>query len=245
MRTLDIRSFVLGIAVVAVVAIGTFVALGRGDDTAQAAPQPSQDAAVPQGAGIVRDVYFECASYGVTTLLDGADVANYYCSSDAGVGIDCLWSLPQNSFNCSDGTNSSGCGVTAVTDTQAECTDTDGTEHTCVLDEFVGVTCSTNDASVGKDFVSCYHSGPFKAHTCGTEDGPLVCLNTGEALFKIACGTLTSIPDGQWGDVDCDGSITARDNQAVLKRVLQKTPLSQTEPCPDPGSSVSYEANSK
>ncbi len=244
MRTLDIRSLLLGIALLAVVAIGTFVALGRGDDTAQAAPQPSLDGAAPQGAGIIRDPYFECASYGVVTLLDGADEANYYCSSDAAENIDCLWALPGNSFNCSDGTNNSGCGVTNLGDTQADCTDTDGSEHTCVLGEF-GVTCSTNDASVGKDFVSCSHSSPFKPHTCGTEDGPFVCFNTGESLFKIACGTLTSIPDGKWGDVDCNGAVAPRDGQLVLNAFLGKPPASQTEPCPDPGSTVSFEANSK
>ncbi len=34
-----------------------------------------------------------------------------------------------------------------------------------------------------------------------------------------------------WGDGDCDGEITTRDNQGLLRRVLDQTPLSQTPPC--------------
>jgi Tol biopolymer transport system component len=41
-----------------------------------------------------------------------------------------------------------------------------------------------------------------------------------------------------WGDNDCNGSISSRDNQALLRNVLSQTALSQTEPCPDIGSSV-------
>jgi hypothetical protein len=40
-----------------------------------------------------------------------------------------------------------------------------------------------------------------------------------------------------WGDVDCDGGTSTRDNQGLLRRVLQQNPLSQTEPCPDLGTS--------
>jgi hypothetical protein len=42
-----------------------------------------------------------------------------------------------------------------------------------------------------------------------------------------------------WGDWDCDGEITTRDNQALLRFVLAQNPLSQTEPCPDIGASMS------
>ena len=38
-----------------------------------------------------------------------------------------------------------------------------------------------------------------------------------------------------WGDGDCDGEITSRDNQALLRNVLLQASLSQTEPCPDFG----------
>lgn len=38
-----------------------------------------------------------------------------------------------------------------------------------------------------------------------------------------------------WGDADCSGQITTRDNQALLRNVLSQAPLSQTEPCPDLG----------
>jgi hypothetical protein len=36
-----------------------------------------------------------------------------------------------------------------------------------------------------------------------------------------------------WGDWDCDGEISSRDNQALLRQVLEQAPLSQTEPCPE------------
>jgi hypothetical protein len=38
-----------------------------------------------------------------------------------------------------------------------------------------------------------------------------------------------------WGDWDCDGEITTRDNQALLRNVLSQNALSQTEPCTDIG----------
>jgi hypothetical protein len=41
-----------------------------------------------------------------------------------------------------------------------------------------------------------------------------------------------------WGDLDCDGGLTTRDNQALLRRILQQNPLSQTEPCPALGAVV-------
>jgi hypothetical protein len=36
-----------------------------------------------------------------------------------------------------------------------------------------------------------------------------------------------------WGDWDCNGSITARDNQALLRHILSQPPLSQEEGCPE------------
>ncbi len=41
-----------------------------------------------------------------------------------------------------------------------------------------------------------------------------------------------------WGDMDCDGGISTRDNQALLRNVLTQAALSQTEPCPDIGTEV-------
>jgi len=41
-----------------------------------------------------------------------------------------------------------------------------------------------------------------------------------------------------WGDNDCDGEITSRDNQALSRRILQQPPLSQTQPCPELGDVV-------
>jgi hypothetical protein len=36
-----------------------------------------------------------------------------------------------------------------------------------------------------------------------------------------------------WGDADCDGVLTTRDNQAILRVVLSQPRLIQTEPCPN------------
>ena len=44
-----------------------------------------------------------------------------------------------------------------------------------------------------------------------------------------------------WGDLDCDGEISSRDNQALLRNVLTQAALSQTEPCPDIGADVIVE----
>lgn len=53
--------------------------------------------------------------------------------------------------------------------------------------------------------------------------------------------TITAGTSRIWGDFDCNGSVTTRDNQSVLKIVLQQTPISQTEPCPDIGTPVSVD----
>lgn len=57
----------LGVVVVAALAIGALLMLERGDDAAQASPEAGQSRAVPQG---VRDLHFECVSYGVTKLMN-------------------------------------------------------------------------------------------------------------------------------------------------------------------------------
>lgn len=41
-----------------------------------------------------------------------------------------------------------------------------------------------------------------------------------------------------WGDVDCNGTVAARDTQGVLRNILSQNALSQTEPCPDIGTTV-------
>jgi hypothetical protein len=48
-----------------------------------------------------------------------------------------------------------------------------------------------------------------------------------------------------WGDSDCNGSVAARDNQAVLRNVLGQPALSQTEPCPDLGDVVTVDGVSR
>src|SRR5688572_18837395 len=56
-----------------------------------------------------------------------------------------------------------------------------------------------------------------------------------------AAPTPTATPAGAsevWGDSDCNGSIGARDNQALLRNVLAQAPLSQEEGCPAIGETV-------
>jgi hypothetical protein len=47
-----------------------------------------------------------------------------------------------------------------------------------------------------------------------------------------------------WGDVDCGGDIAPRDAQAILKNVLGQNALSQTQPCPAVGDTVTLGAGS-
>jgi hypothetical protein len=59
----------------------------------------------------------------------------------------------------------------------------------------------------------------------------------------MAVVKLTNIPiptgdERVWGDLDCNGSISSRDNQALLRNVLSQGALSQTEPCPAIGTQV-------
>ncbi len=64
---------------------------------------------------------------------------------------------------------------------------------------------------------------------------------TGTITPTPVTGTITPTPtagagtDRLWGDTDCDGEISTRDNQALLRKVLSQAALSQTEPCTDPG----------
>ncbi len=44
--------------------------------------------------------------------------------------------------------------------------------------------------------------------------------------------------DTLWADADCDGELTTRDNQAILRVVLSQPHLIQTEPCPTVGALV-------
>jgi hypothetical protein len=48
-----------------------------------------------------------------------------------------------------------------------------------------------------------------------------------------------------WADNDCGGDVGPRDGQAILKFVLVQTALSQHEPCPDVGSTVTVDGVSR
>jgi hypothetical protein len=65
---------------------------------------------------------------------------------------------------------------------------------------------------------------------------------------SVGSGASAATPQGElnsptaWGNLDCSGDgVTTRDNQALLREVLQQNPLSQTEPCPDIGDMVLIE----
>jgi hypothetical protein len=48
-----------------------------------------------------------------------------------------------------------------------------------------------------------------------------------------------------WGDGDCNGSVAPRDSQAGLKHFLTQAELSQTEPCPDIGASITFDGTAR
>ena len=60
-------------------------------------------------------------------------------------------------------------------------------------------------------------------------------LNGGASLEGSDLIGLVLAVERIWGDNDCDGEITSRDNQMLLRRILQQPPLSQTQPCPEVG----------
>jgi hypothetical protein len=58
---------------------------------------------------------------------------------------------------------------------------------------------------------------------------------TTETYLNFAHYELTDSGASQpnlWQDVDCSGAISVRDNQALLRFILEQPPLSQTQPCP-------------
>jgi hypothetical protein len=102
------------------------------------------------------------------------------------------------------------------------------------------VTCSTFPGT-GKDYIECTQDGNFGPFTCGTQDGPLVCLVTPDEDLTIICQNISTTPLYLWADADCDDDISPRDAQAILRDVLEGTPISQTEPCPNVGNPVSVQ----
>jgi hypothetical protein len=69
--------------------------------------------------------------------------------------------------------------------------------------------------------------GPDSSEPTPTVTNGEICITAGAAAL--------------FGDLDCDGEISTRDNQALLRSVLSQAALSQTEPCPDLGSTASYD----
>jgi hypothetical protein len=54
-----------------------------------------------------------------------------------------------------------------------------------------------------------------------------------------------TVTERLWGDLDCNGTVAARDNQALLRFILGQPPLGQTEPCPDIGSDVTVDGTQR
>jgi hypothetical protein len=63
-------------------------------------------------------------------------------------------------------------------------------------------------------------------------------LSQTEPCPDIGAAVTASGSNEQWGDWDCDGEISTRDNQALLRKVLSQAALSQTEPCTDIGTAT-------
>jgi hypothetical protein len=89
--------------------------------------------------------------------------------------------------------------------------------------------------------------GAAGAHTVLTTTvsdflGPTGAMPTA-AAFNGAIDIIASTGTSRlWGNSDCSADgVTSRDSQAVLKNVLQKTPLSQEQGCPAVGASVTVD----
>jgi hypothetical protein len=66
-------------------------------------------------------------------------------------------------------------------------------------------------------------------------DFPSPTVTNGKICAPAATPTLI------WGDVDCGGSVAPRDGQAILNHFLGNTQLSQTQPCPAVGATVTID----
>jgi parallel beta-helix repeat protein len=122
----------------------------------------------------------------------------------------------------------------------------------CTVELFVADGDPTNygegQTFIGEDTIS---GGSFSIPVCGVSQGGKVTAtatdssgNTSEFSLNFSLPFDTGACPGQktWGNSDCSADgIRSRDAQAVGKFVLQGTPLTQTEPCPDVGSTVTVD----
>ena len=110
------------------------------------------------------------------------------------------------------------------------------------FEETVTVTESIGPATIfiGDDqSVSCFIPAGTtnindNTHVETFEDVTSTTTNTylNSAHYELTSGSSTGT-QRIWADVDCDGAVTTRDNQAELRFVLEQNPITQTEPCPD------------
>jgi hypothetical protein len=61
------------------------------------------------------------------------------------------------------------------------------------------------------------------------------------ALLVGTGATAIAAAQSTHGDLDCDGQVTTRDNQALQRKVLQQNPLSQTQSCTPVGDAVTIQ----
>lgn len=163
------------------------------------------------------DTLLGCTNPGVGMLMLDAETFNYGCNYD-GSGFFCEVTDP--SLTCTSGLVSATCTVTGDT---ADCQDNEGGAQTCTGTTFL-VACSGPSEL---DVSGC--SFGAESYVCEMANDSFVCLET---LGHYDCFTVP-VMVSPWMDVDCNGSVTARDNQALLRNVLGQVPLSQTEPCPN------------
>jgi hypothetical protein len=213
--------------------------LNGGDDTDGVFRVDSVGAGTNQesGDGRVTAITIECIAEGSTNLAltdvntGGNDTMGVLYSVNGGG----TYSVDQETEG------SIGCGVSVVTPTAPPVTDTPPptpTQSGVVTPTPTGVETETPTET------GVVTPTPTGVETeTPTETGVVTPTPTGvetETPTETSTGT-TRI----WGDWDCNGSITARDNQAVLRFILGQAPLSQTEPCPDINSTVTIDGTTR
>jgi hypothetical protein len=91
-------------------------------------------------------------------------------------------------------------------------------------------------------------AGQSSPLTVSVEEGSFLRPDSSEATPTINNGliTITAGTTLTWGNTDCSADgIRSRDGQATGKFVLSGTPLSQTEPCPNVGDTVTVDGQQR
>jgi hypothetical protein len=245
----NIHAWLLGLAVIVALVVAAVVAL----DGAADASIDDPDGPLSGGPASSQSYDFGCANLTIgLELLDEVqhpfELTCFFqnglheCESILAGAIQCFG--PGNSFNwvCTEqGPESAYCarGGGAGESRNMNCTKTN---------DRIDCTGGTEP-----DFTDCESSGPPPNWDCTTPAGPFHCdADTNDfACLVEGLETATPAPTAspeptattgpsslRWGDVDCNGTISVRDNQALLRFALSQPALSQTEPCPDLGTEL-------